>query len=119
MTTSPPRSFRFLFIALAGLSLLLGIWIGVARLGFALPLPSPLMISLHGPLMAIGFLLTLIGLERAATTNHGWFYGVPVLSILSMLSLLIDLPSAITAASCRGRRAAAHLVLRRALSTPA
>jgi hypothetical protein len=99
---TPPRALRFLFIALAGLSLLLGIWIGVARLGFGLPLPSPLLISLHGPLMSIGFLLTLIGLERAATTNHGWFYGVPVLSTLSMLSLLIDLPSAITAVLAAG-----------------
>lgn len=99
---TPPRALRFLFIALAGLSLLLGIWIGVARLGFALPLPSPGMISLHGPLMAVGFLLTLIGLERAATTNHWWVYGVPVLSILSMLSLLIDLPSAITAVLAAG-----------------
>ena len=102
MIASPPRSFRFLFLALAGLSLLLGIWIGVARLGFALPLPRPLLISLHGPLMAIGFLLTLIGLERATTTNHAWFYGVPVLSILSMLSLLTDLPSAIAAVLAAG-----------------
>ncbi|MGZ8453933.1 MAG: hypothetical protein ACXWZE_17770 [Candidatus Binatia bacterium] len=102
MVTSPPRSLRFLFFALAGLSLLFGIWIGVARLGFALPLPSPLLISLHGPLMAVGFLLTLIGLERAATLDRGWVYGVPLLSILSMLSLLADLPSASTAVLAAG-----------------
>ena len=48
MITSPPRSLRFLFIALAGLSLLLGVSIGVARLGVALPLPESAMISLHG-----------------------------------------------------------------------
>ena len=57
----PPRPLRFLFIGFAGLSLLSGIWIGIARLGVALPLPNPAMIALHGPLMAIGFLLTLIG----------------------------------------------------------
>lgn len=94
---TPPRSLRFFFIALAGLALLLGIWIGVVRLGFALPLPSPGMISLHGPLMAIGFLLTLIGLERAAALDRWWVYGVPLLSLLSVLSLLTELPSAITA----------------------
>ncbi|MGZ8444238.1 MAG: hypothetical protein ACXWXZ_12640 [Candidatus Binatia bacterium] len=102
MVTSPPRSLRFLFFALAGLSLLFGIWIGVARLGFALPLPSPLLISLHGPLMAIGFLLTLIGLERAATLDRWWVYGVPLLSILSMFSLLTDLPSVSTAVLAAG-----------------
>ena len=48
--------------------------------------------------MAIGFLLTLIGLERAATTTTDGSTACRVLSILSMLSLLIDLPSAITAA---------------------
>ena len=97
-----PRSLRFLFIALAGLALLLGIWIGVARLGFAVPLPSRGMISLHGPLMAIGFLLTLIGLERAAVLDRWWVYGVPLLSLLSILSLLTELPSAITAILAAG-----------------
>lgn len=94
---SPPRSLRFLFIALAGLSLLLGIWIGVARLGFAMPLLSSAMLSLHGPLMAIGFLLTLIGMERAAALDRWWVYGVPLFSVLSTFSLLLGLPAVIAA----------------------
>ena len=80
---APPRPLRFLFIGFAGLSLLSGIWIGIARLGVALPLPNPAMIALHGPLMAIGFLLTLIGLERAAAVDRWWVYGIPLLSVLS------------------------------------
>ena len=102
MITSPPRSVRFLFIALACLSLLLGVFIGIARLGVALPLPSTAMVSLHGPLMAIGFLLTVIGLERAVVLDRWWFYGVPLLSLLSVLSLLIELPGAVTAMFAAG-----------------
>ena len=93
---APPHSIRFLLIALAGLSLLLGLWIGVARLGFALPLPKPAAIALHGPLMAIGFLLTLIGLERAAAVDRWWVYGIPLLSVLAMSGLIIGLPNSTT-----------------------
>ena len=89
---APPHSIRFLLIALAGLSLLFGIWIGIARLGFVLALPHPAMIALHGPLMAIGFLLTLIGLERAAAVNRWWVYGIPLLSIIAMITLVLDGP---------------------------
>lgn len=88
MVNSPPRSLRLCFIALAGLSLLVGIWIGIVRLGFPLPLPSAALISLHGPLMTMGFLLTLIGLERAAALDRWWIYGVPLLSSLSVIALI-------------------------------
>jgi hypothetical protein len=91
------RPLRFLFIALAGLSLLFGIWIGIARLGVPAPLPSPAMIALHGPLMAIGFLLTLIGLERAAAVASWWVYGIPSLSVLAIGGLILGLPQELTA----------------------
>jgi len=96
-TNVPPHSIRLLLIALAGLSLLLGIWFGIARLGFAVPLPHPAMISLHGPLMAIGFLLTLIGLERAVAVDDAWVYGVPLLSVLAMSALILGLPHKLAA----------------------
>src|SRR5512139_2278720 len=91
------RPLRFLFIALAGLSLLSGVWIGIARLGVALPMPNPAMIALHGPLMAIGFLLTLIGLERAAAVDRWWVYGIPLLSVLTIAGLIVSLPQKLTA----------------------
>jgi hypothetical protein len=91
------RPLRFLFIALAGISLLFGIWIGIARLGVPVPLPSPAMIALHGPLMAIGFLLTLIGLERAAAVNHWWVCGIPLLSVLTIVGLILGLPQKLAA----------------------
>src|SRR5512139_1106397 len=91
------RPLRFLFIALAGLSLLSGVWIGIARLGVALPMPNPAMIALHGPLMAIGFLLTLIGLERAAAVDRWWVYGIPLLSVVTVAALIFGLPQKPTA----------------------
>ena len=106
---SPPQLLRYLFIALAGLSLLSGIWVGIARLGFALPLPDPAMIALHGPLMAIGFLLTLIGLERAAAVERWWVYGVPLLSVFSIITLALNGPPKLTALFAVG--AAALLLL--------
>jgi hypothetical protein len=106
---SPPHSVRFLFIALAGLSLLSGIWIGVARLGFGLPLPTSAMIALHGPLMAIGFLLSLIGLERAAAVDRWWVYGVPLLSVLAIVTLFVGGSPKLTAFFAAG--AAALLLL--------
>ena len=38
-----------------------GIWMGLLRIGWALPLPKPDQLILHGPLMIGGFLGTLIG----------------------------------------------------------
>ena len=94
---APPRPLRFLFIGVAGLSLLSGMWIGIARLGVALPLPNPAMIALHGPLMTIGFLLTLIGLERAAAVDRWWVYGIPLLSFVSIAASILGLPQKLTA----------------------
>ena len=106
---TPPQLLRFLFIAFAGVSLLSGMWIGIARLGFALPLPNPDMIALHGPLMAIGFLLTLIGLERAAAVERWWVYGIPLLSLLSIVTLVLGGRQELTAFFAAG--AAALLLL--------
>lgn len=83
---------RFPLMALAGLLLLAGIWAGLVRLGWDLyPLTQNLPIS-HGPLMVIGFLGTLIGLERAVALGRRWPYGVPVFSGLAALTALFGLP---------------------------
>src|SRR5262245_1725406 len=94
---SSPRAGRFVLIALAGVSLLFGLWAGTVRLGWALPAPSESFIVYHGPLMIIGFLGTLIGLERAVALDRGWPYGIPMLSAVSALSVLIGLPGQLSA----------------------
>src|SRR5215510_6186419 len=89
---SSPRGGRFVLIALAGVSLLFGLWAGTVRLGWALPAPSESFIVYHGPLMIIGFLGSLIGLERAVALDRVWPYGIPMLSAVSALSALVGLP---------------------------
>jgi hypothetical protein len=87
---SPPRRIRFCFLALAGVSLFLALWSGLTRLGWELPKPDVDFDALHGPLMTIGFVVTLIGLERAAALNRWWVYGIPLFSVASIAALLVN-----------------------------
>ena len=82
---------RLPFMALAGLSLLTALWAGLIRLGWPLPLLASTVPPNHGPLMVIGFLGTLIGLERAVALKRRWPYGAPLLSGLGGLALLAGL----------------------------
>ncbi len=90
MTSKHPS--RFVLLALAGLSLLTGLWGGVVRLGWGLPLLRGDLVEFHGPLMVVGFLGTLISLERAVALQRLWAFGAPVFSGLSVLVLLAGLP---------------------------
>ena len=60
-----PIHLRKPLVLLGMIGLLTGLWAGVARIGWAWPLPRPDFVLLHGPLMVAGFLGTVIGLERA------------------------------------------------------
>lgn len=91
------RAGRFFLIFLAGLSLLTGLWAGLVRLGWPLPLPQEQFVVAHGPLMLVGFLGTLIGLERAVTLGRAWPYGIPILTALSSLTIMIALPVQLSA----------------------
>jgi hypothetical protein len=91
MASSQGRG-RFFLIALAGVSLLFGLWARTVRLGWALPAPGESFVLYHGPLMIIGFLGTLIGLERAVALGRLWPYGIPMLSGVSALSAFVGLP---------------------------
>jgi hypothetical protein len=81
---------RLLLLAGGGLGLLAGLWSGLARAGVHRPL-GPVME--HGILMVLGFLGTLIALERAVALGRRWAYLAPVLSASSVLWILVGLPS--------------------------
>ena len=83
---------RLLLILLAGISLLTGLWAGLARLGWLLRLPNEQFVTMHGSLMVVGFLGTLIGLERAVALKSWWAYGIPVCAGLSAITALFALP---------------------------
>lgn len=81
---------RFLpFIALAVLALLLGLWAGLLRIGWALPSMPDLSVA-HGPLMVSGFLGTLIPLERAVAIRRRWMLAVPAAAGLGWIALLLS-----------------------------
>ncbi len=96
-------------MALGMLALLVGMWAGLARLGWGIPVPLRVWPGIHGPLMISGFLGTLIGLERAVGITalqslpqlqahredrwyHRWPYLAPLLTGIGALSLIVGLP---------------------------
>lgn len=89
------RVWRAPMLAMAVLSLIWGVWLGLLRLGWALPLPWPDQLILHGPLMIGGFLGTLIGLERAVGIARRWAYAAPVLTGVGSLWLVLGSPGSI------------------------
>jgi len=83
-----PSPFRFLLILAGIAALLFGIWAGLWRLGWKLPLPTKSLPISHGPLMVSGFLGTLISLERAVALNKVWNYLAPVFTAIGTILLL-------------------------------
>ena len=79
-------------VAAALLSLTWGVWLGLLRLGWILPLPWPDQLILHGPLMIGGFLGTLVGLERAIGIARPWAYAAPIASGAGALLLVLGPP---------------------------
>ena len=78
---------RLPLLAVGLLSMACGLWLGLLRLGWNLPLPWPDQLIAHGPLMVCGFLGTLISLERAVALGARWGYAAPVLTAAGALAL--------------------------------
>lgn len=85
---------RILFLAPGAVALVTGLLAGAARMGIALPEPIMGMSDAHGPLMAVGFLSTVIGLERAVALGKDWAYFAPLFTGLGGLLFLLGLPFA-------------------------
>ena len=80
---APTRKWRWLRIiplAVAVGSLITGLWVGLARLGVAVPSGADTLAEFHGALMISGFLGTLISLERSVAIGRWWAYTAPALS---------------------------------------
>jgi hypothetical protein len=85
------RRLRFVPLGIAAAALLSALWVGLARLGLALPGGTPALAEFHGALMIGGFLGTVISLERAVAIGRWWAYGAPALSAVGALALLAGL----------------------------
>ncbi len=92
MTTSRHDGWalmRYPLLILAMGGLLTGLWGGLFRAGAGLPLPSPVVPGMHGPIMVGGFLGTLISLERAVALGKLWGYLAPLFSAAGGIAALI------------------------------
>ena len=83
-----PRG-RSLLLSAPIVLLVAGLWGGLARLGFDLPLPGPAIAVHHGPLMVLGALGTLIALERAVALGTRLALAVPAISALGALTVVL------------------------------
>jgi hypothetical protein len=84
-----PVRLPLLLVAFA--SLLLGMWGGLLRMSWALPLPTEHAnwLTYHGPLMVVGFFGTLIGIERALALGRLLGWAAPALSAASAVVVAV------------------------------
>lgn len=86
-----PRARLPLFIA-ALVCLLAGLWGGLLLLGLPLPTLLSTTAEEHGVLMALGFLGTVISLERAVALGRPWAFASPALAGAGGVAVLVSLP---------------------------
>lgn len=87
---------RLALLSLGGLALLAGLTGSLALLGFGVPEGATQLAARHGLLMALGFLGTMIALERAVALGARWAYLSPLASGVAGMSLIVGAPPALT-----------------------
>lgn len=92
-------AFRGALLAPGGIALILGLDAALGLLGLP-QLVGPILglerlPAVHGPLMVLGFVGTVIALERAVALGLPWGYAAPAVSGLAVLALVSPLPLAV------------------------
>ena len=85
------KQYRIPFLVIAFLSLVAGLFAGLARLGWT-QVAFPAMIH-HGGIMIGGFLGTLISLEKIIPLKKKWLYIIPLLSGCSIIAFFGGKPA--------------------------
>jgi hypothetical protein len=75
--------------------LLAGLWEGLVYLGLSLPAGGESLHAGHGPLMVLGFLGTLISLERAVALGSSWAYLGPAGAATGGLAVVVGAPNGV------------------------
>ena len=91
-SVAPRLAPRLVALALGGACLLSGLDAALLRLGAWAPVDAAALAAFHGPLMLVGFLGTVIGLERAVAARTNWAFLSPAGSSLGCLSLVAGVP---------------------------
>jgi hypothetical protein len=89
---SMPRG-RFVLLGVGGLALLAGLTGALVLLGVGMPSAAARFATTHGELMTLGFLGTVVALERAVALGRPWGYLAPGLSAVGALGLIFGLPA--------------------------
>ena len=87
-------AFRLPFLLLGGLGMLAGLDAALSLLGLPDVVVGMRLADVHGPLMVLGFVGTVIGLERSVALGRGWGYVAPALNGLGVVALVAGLPVA-------------------------
>ncbi|HET8777180.1 MAG TPA: hypothetical protein VFN76_05930 [Candidatus Limnocylindria bacterium] len=93
---------RYGLLALGGIGLLAGLTGALVLLGVPMPAPARGLGADHGVLMTLGFLGTLISLERAVALGRGWGYLAPLLTGAGGLALVAGAPAVLPLALFTG-----------------
>lgn len=83
------RSLRLIWLLPAGFALLLGLDAGLLLLGLPAPVTTTRLPEVHGMLLVLGFVGTLISLERAVALGRWYGYLAPALLAGSGILLVI------------------------------
>lgn len=92
MSGAPPRTMpapvRRVLLLGGAVALVLSVWGGLERVGWALPELRAGLAALHGPLMVCGLFGSLIALERAVALGSAWAYAGPAFGAAGTVLLL-------------------------------
>ena len=80
---------RLVLLALGGASLLAGLDAALLLVGVWAPVESDRLPGLHGMVMVLGFLGTVIALERAQSLGRAWGYLAPAVLAAGSLALVV------------------------------
>lgn len=84
------RKKRIPFVALAMLSLIGGLFAGLQRIGWSIPVGA--IAASHGAIMIGGFLGTLISLEKIIPLKRRTLYAIPIVSGTSVILFFLKMP---------------------------
>lgn len=87
-----PIAARMLLLAGGGFALLAGLDAALLLLGVGAPVSTERLAAVHGVLMVLGFVGTLIALERAVALGRRWGFAAPALMGLGGIALVSPLP---------------------------
>lgn len=87
-----PMAGRMALMVGGGIALLAGLDAALLQLGVAAPVTSERIASVHGMLMVLGFIGTVIALERAVALGKPWGFIAPAFMGLGGVALISPLP---------------------------